>query len=116
MVLTEFFDFIATDDIRVKGHRIGIETILFDYLDGLTPEEIAQRYPTLSLQEVYTTIAFYWHSQPEVTTYLHTVEEYEAQMRRGQELNPPPVVQRLRKLVQLQRDTRMRAQSSAPVA
>lgn len=116
MVLTEFFDFIATDDIRVKGHRIGIETILLDYLDGYTPEEIAQRYPTLSMQEVYTTIAFYWQNQPEVTVYLQMVEDHESRMRYGQELNPPPVVQRLRKLAQRQRNTRLPAQSNAPVA
>jgi hypothetical protein len=30
MLLTDFFDFPAPDDIRLKGHRIGIETVLFD--------------------------------------------------------------------------------------
>ncbi len=51
MQLEDYFDFLAPNDIRLKGDRIGIETILFDYLDGLTPEEIALRYPTLSQEE-----------------------------------------------------------------
>ena len=98
MLLTDFFDFLAPGDIRLKGHRIGIETILFDYFDGLTPEEIALRYPTLSLKDVYTTITFYWQNQAEVDVYLHAVEEYGARMRRVQDKNPPPALIRLRKL------------------
>lgn len=41
--LTDYFNFITPDDIRLKGTRIGIETILYEYIDrALTPEEIAQ--------------------------------------------------------------------------
>lgn len=98
MLLEEFFDFQATDDIRLKGHRIGIETILLDYRDGLTPEEIVLRYPSLTLSEVYTTIAFYWHNQAEVDAYLRTAEEHAHRTRAAQALNPPPVVQRLQAL------------------
>lgn len=103
MPLEDYFDFLAPDDIRLKGHRIGIETILFDYLDGLTPEEIVLRYRTLSLKEVYTTIAFYWHNQSEIDAYLQAAEEHAARMRREQELNPPPVVKRLRELAEARR-------------
>ena len=35
--LTDYFNFLTTDDIRLKGTRIGIETILYEYID-LTPE------------------------------------------------------------------------------
>ncbi len=30
--LEEYFNFLAPDDIRLKGTRVGIETILFDYI------------------------------------------------------------------------------------
>ena len=43
MVLTDLFDFLAPGDIRLKGHRIGIETVMFDDLGGLTAEEIVLR-------------------------------------------------------------------------
>jgi hypothetical protein len=33
MQLEEYFDFLAPNDIRIKGTRVGIETILWDYLD-----------------------------------------------------------------------------------
>ena len=115
MLLTNFFDFPAPDDIRLKGHRIGIESVLFDYLDGLTPEEIALRYPTLSLKEIYTTITFYWQNQSEVDAYLRAVEDHETLMRRAQELNPPPAVKRMRELSPARRAEILGEKSSAAV-
>lgn len=100
MNMEDYFDYRAPNDIRLKGHRIGIETILFDYLDGLTPEEIALRYPTLSLEEVYVTIAYYWRNQAKLDAYLHEAEAHEARMIREQELNPSQAVQRLHQLIQ----------------
>jgi len=97
------FDFLAPDDIRLKGHRLGIETILFDYLDGLTPEEIVLRYPSLSLGEVHAAVAYYQRDRVRLDTYLRTVEEYEATMRRQQERNPPPPVRRLTELLKARR-------------
>ena len=42
--IENYFDFLSPDDIRIKGTRIGIETVLDDYLGGSSPEEIAARY------------------------------------------------------------------------
>jgi hypothetical protein len=32
MELESYFDFLAPDDIRIKGTRIGIETVLYEYI------------------------------------------------------------------------------------
>ena len=37
MQLEDYFDFLTPDDIRIKGTRIGIETVLEDYLEGASP-------------------------------------------------------------------------------
>ncbi len=50
MQIEDYFDFLSPDDIRIKGHRIGIDNVLDLYLDGHTAEEIAQYYPSLSLE------------------------------------------------------------------
>jgi uncharacterized protein (DUF433 family) len=101
MQLEDYFDVLAPNDIRVKGTRVGIETVLFDYLDlGLFPEDIAVRYPTLTLEQVYATITYYWHKQAELDAYLQVCREHEAQMRREQELNLSPAVKRLRAIAQ----------------
>jgi hypothetical protein len=55
--LDDYFDFQRLDDIRLKGTRVGIETILYDFIHRCrTPEEIAQSYPSLTLEQVYFSI------------------------------------------------------------
>ncbi len=67
MQLEDYFNFLAPDDIRIKGSRIGIETILYEYIyRSRTPEEIAQTYTSLSLEQVYATILYYLHNQENI--------------------------------------------------
>jgi uncharacterized protein (DUF433 family) len=101
MLLEQYFEFQTPTDIRVKGTRIGIETILLDYLElGLFPEDIVLRYPTLTLEQVYATITYYWHNRPAMDAYLATWKAHSEAMRQEQAANPPPGVQRLRTLIQ----------------
>ena len=51
MELEDYSDFVHRDDIRIHGTRVGIETVLDDYLAGASPEEIAARYRTLALEQ-----------------------------------------------------------------
>ena len=106
MQLEDYFDFLAPNDIRVKGTRVGIETILSDYLDlGLFPEQIATRYRTLTLEQVYATITYYWHNRTQLDAYLHAVDEEIARQRREQDLHPSPAVQRLREIARQREQT-----------
>ena len=92
--------------MRVKGHRIGSEIILGDYLEeGLSAEEIAWRYPTLNLEEVHAVLAYYWRHKDDVDACLQRVRESEAQFFAEQERNPSPALQRLYRLVREQRET-----------
>lgn len=99
MKLEDYFEFLAPDDIRIKDHRIGIETILYEYLfHARTPEEIQQTFPTLSLEEVYATILYYLHHKVTVSEYITNWLESSHQQRKAQELNPSPAILRLRKI------------------
>ena len=114
MQLEDYFDFLAPNEIRVKGTRIGIETILFDYLDlGLFAEQIATRYRTLSLEQVYATLTYYWHNREQVEAYLRAVDEEMERQRREQDLHPSPAIQRLREIAR-QRE-QQRSQVVSPV-
>jgi len=113
MQLEDYFEFLAPDDIRVKGTRVGIETILTDYLElGLFAEQIAVRYPTLSVEQVYATLTYYWRNRTVVDTYLRTIDREIEDQRREQDLHPSPAVQRLRELAR--RRDQQRAQVAAP--
>jgi uncharacterized protein (DUF433 family) len=99
MLLEDYFDFLARDDIRLKGTRIGIETILFDYLfHSKTPEEIAQIYPSLTLEQVYATILYYLHNRLFIDAYMTDWLEWGDRMRAEQQANPRPIVEKLRQL------------------
>lgn len=77
MQLEDYFDFLAPDDIRIKGHRIGIETILYEYIHrGRKAEEIARTYETLSLEQIHATILYYLHNKEAVSKYLTDWLEY----------------------------------------
>ena len=98
MKLEDYFDFLAPNDIRLKGHRIGIDDVLYYYLEGYTPEEIAANLPSLSLEQIHATITYYLHNRAEVDAYLSRLATWREQRCREWEANPPPVVQRLRAL------------------
>jgi uncharacterized protein (DUF433 family) len=88
MQIEEYFDFVAPDDIRIKGHRIGIETVIDGYLHhGMTAEQIQEAYPSLTLEEVYATILYFLHHRELVTEYManwiRSCDASEAETRRG---------------------------------
>ena len=97
--LTDYFNFITPDNIRLKGTMIVIKTILYEYSDrALTPEEIAQTYPSLTLEQVYATILYYLHNKETISNYLKNWIEHGHRMREQQRLNPPPVSEKFRQL------------------
>jgi uncharacterized protein (DUF433 family) len=97
MLLEDYFDFVAPNDIRIRGHRIGIETLLDEYLDkARTPEEIQRLYPTLRLADVYATILYYLENQDTVSRYLADWEQNCRLSEEAFDRDPPPVVARVR--------------------
>lgn len=99
MQLFDYFDFLAPNDIRLKGTRVGIETILYDFIHRTrTPEEIAQTYPSLTLEQVYATILYYLHNKEAVSKYVTDWLEWNHQQLLAQQLNPSPAAIRMRSL------------------
>jgi uncharacterized protein (DUF433 family) len=100
MQLEDYFDFQRPDDIRLKGTRVGIETILYEYIHrARTPEEIANIYTSLTLEQVYATILYYLHNKEAVSTYIANWLEWSHRVREEQRRNPSPVVIKLMKLL-----------------
>ena len=109
MQLEDYFTFLRPDDIRVKGSRVGIENILDEYVtNGKCPEEIAQLFDTLTLEQVYATILYYLHDKEKVGKYLDDWIAYTIKAQAEHDKNPPPVVVRLRQL-KAEREAAMRA-------
>ena len=99
MLLEDYFDFLADDDIRIKDTRVGIETVLDDYIHrGQSPEAIAQTYPSLTLEQVYATILYYLHNKEALSKYLENWMEYCLKSEQEYDRNPPTFVIRLRQV------------------
>ena len=56
--------------LRVTGTRVSLDSVIFAFNEGATPEEIAQQYPTVDLKDVYAVISYYLQNRDEVETYL----------------------------------------------
>ena len=98
--LEDNFTFLAENDIRIKGTRVGIETILYEYIyNSRPPEVIDDHYYTPTLEQIYATILYYLQNQEVVGTYLEDYLEYCRTAREEYEKNPPPGAVRLRKLI-----------------
>src|SRR5476649_1895982 len=63
-----------TGVIRVGGTRVTLETIVGSFRLGASAEEIAQRYPVVSLADIYEVIGYYLHHQNDVDEYLRDVD------------------------------------------
>ena len=50
--------------VRVAGTRVTLDTIVGAFEAGATAEEIAQRYPTVPLVDVYSVITYYLRHKP----------------------------------------------------
>ena len=92
------FTFLAENDIRVKGTRVGIETILYEYIHNNKPPEVIAEcyYYSLTVEQVYATILYYLQNQEEVGAYLEDYLKFCQTAREEYEKNPPRGVVRLR--------------------
>jgi len=101
MQLEDYFDFLAEDDIRIKGSRVGIESVLYDYIyRDMRPEAIAVRFPTINLEQVYATILYYLSQPEKVEAYMLDWLEHSRTMREQQAVSLSPVMLKLRALKQ----------------
>lgn len=54
----------------IAGKRVALDTIVYAYSTGYSPESIQEALPAVTLEEVYGAIAFYLAHLPEVEAAL----------------------------------------------
>jgi len=87
------------DDIRIKGHRIGIEDVINYHLKGYTSQQILQELPSLNLEKIYATLAYYYQNKTLIDAYLQRLRDWqEEQYQQWLNTEPSPLIQRLRQL------------------
>jgi uncharacterized protein (DUF433 family) len=103
MELENYFEFVGEDAIRIAGTRVGIETVLRDYREGASPEEIVLRYPTVSLEQVHATITYYLANREKIEAYLERVRQRQEEAWQEQQYHPSEFVHTLRERLERQR-------------
>jgi uncharacterized protein (DUF433 family) len=59
---------------RICGTRVSLDSVVYAFLHGLSPESIVDSFPALTLEQVYGAIAYYLAHQAEVDAYLRQGE------------------------------------------
>jgi uncharacterized protein (DUF433 family) len=49
----------------IAGSRVSLDSVVYAFLSGMSPESIVDSYPTLSLVQVYGAITYYLEHRQE---------------------------------------------------
>ena len=71
--------------IRVGGTRVTLDTVVAAFQAGATAEEIVQQYPSVTLADAYSVIAYYLRHESEVRASLAQRRLQAAQVRKENE-------------------------------
>jgi uncharacterized protein (DUF433 family) len=87
----------------VKGARVSLDSLVYEWREGLSPESIRSDFPVLSLKQVYGAITYYLEHQEEIDEYLKRAEAEEAEIRERIRAEYPEAARRVDELKQLLR-------------
>jgi uncharacterized protein (DUF433 family) len=74
--------------IRIVGSRIPLDTLVYEFKQGATAEQMQDSFPSLSLRSIYGVIAFYLEHQAAVEEYFRGREQEAAELRHRPESRP----------------------------
>ena len=81
---------------RIAGTRVSLDSVVHAYREGLSPEAIADEFPSLSLEKVHGSIAFYLHNQEAIDRYLQEQAIRWEQLRQKSEADNRETLAKLR--------------------
>ncbi|HYY98179.1 MAG TPA: DUF433 domain-containing protein [Pyrinomonadaceae bacterium] len=68
---------------RIAGTRVSLDSVVYAFRRGASPESIQRSYPLLSLEQIYGAVAFYLAHEEEVDRHLSEGEREFEEMRRA---------------------------------
>jgi len=73
----------------VKGTRVSLDSVVYAFLRGESPEGIADSFPALQLEDIFGALAFYMANRDSVDQYLEDGRrEFETLRHRSRENHP----------------------------
>ncbi len=71
--------------VRIGGTRVTLDSVVYAFQRGETPEQVAYSFDTLSLADIYATMTYYLQHKAEVDAYLQERERQAEEIRRENE-------------------------------
>lgn len=75
--------------------RVSLDSVVYSWLQGDSPETIADNFPALTLEQVYGAIAFYLAHQNEIDDYLRQGEAEAEQLKQQWHTNNSALYRKL---------------------
>jgi uncharacterized protein (DUF433 family) len=73
----------------INGTRVSLDSVVYAFRRGASPESIRRSYPLLTLEEVYGAITYYLAHQEKIDAYLKEQEaSYERARQAEREADP----------------------------
>jgi uncharacterized protein (DUF433 family) len=101
MNIPDFLTRSEDGDIRLTGHRIGLEDVVFYYQQGYSPEMLWETFPTLKLADIHKTLGYYLENCEEVDAYVAKQAAASEQLRAT--IPPRPSLAELRERLESKR-------------
>ena len=80
---------------RITGTRVSLDSIVYAFRDGQSPESILISFPALTLEQIYGAITFYLGYQKAVDKYLKEREVKYEDLRKASRAKNPELYERL---------------------
>jgi uncharacterized protein (DUF433 family) len=109
MQLEDYFEFLGPNEIKIKGHRIWLEHVLYEYLHrDMTLEELVDRFDTLTKEQILAVLLYYHHNKDAMDKYMTEWLEYCRRSREEDRKRRPELYEKMR-LLKVERDAQQKA-------
>ncbi len=80
---------------RIDGHRITVEDVaVWHERMGMSPDEIASAYPSITLTDVYAALAYYHENRRQINAAIEEGQRFVEEMKA--KASPSPLQQKLK--------------------
>ncbi len=79
----------------VLGTRVSLDSVVYAFLRGDSPEGIVESFPSLSLEQAYGAITYYRAHQQTIDAYLQRGRAEFERLREGSRRRPPALYAKL---------------------
>jgi uncharacterized protein (DUF433 family) len=86
---------VNSDGYFITGTRVSLDSVVYAFLRGESPEGIAESFPALTLEQILGSLAFYLANRDKIDQYLRESKEDFERLRQEARQNNPALYARL---------------------